>query len=96
MTTTKKDTKNNENKAEEVFSTESFQVKGEKVVDKLKELFRKGNIHRVIVKNETGKVLIDIPVTVGVAGLLLLPIWVAVGAAVALATKCTIIIERRI
>lgn len=88
MPATKKETK-------KVFTTESFSVKGDKVMDKLKELFHQGNIHRIIIKNETGKTLIEIPMTLGVAGLLLLPIWVAVGTIVALATRCTIIVERR-
>ncbi len=96
MPTSKKETNTKEEKTEEVFSTESFKMRGDKVVDKLKELFKQGNIHRVIVKNDAGKTLIDIPVTIGVAGLLLLPIWIAIGAAVALATRCTIIVEKRI
>ena len=43
---------------------------------------------------ELGKVLIEFPVTIGLAGALLLPVWAAVGAVAAMVTKCTIEVER--
>jgi hypothetical protein len=75
--------------------TEDFDVKGEDLVGKLKELLHEGNVRRVIVKNEEGNTLVEIPLTVGVVGALLAPVWAAVGAIAALVTDCTVRVERR-
>lgn len=80
---------------EENIKKEEFRVSGEDVVKKLKELVKEGNIRRIIIKNEEGKTLIEIPLTIGVVGAALLPIWAAIGAVVALATNCTIVVEKR-
>jgi hypothetical protein len=53
-----------------------------------------GNIRRIIIKNEEGQTLIEIPLTIGVMGAILLPVWAAIGAIAALAAKLTIVIER--
>ena len=74
--------------------TEEFQVSGEKLVAKLKELVRQGNIRHITIKNDDGKTLIEVPLTIGVVGAVLLPVWAAIGAIAALVTKCTIVIER--
>lgn len=73
---------------------EEFQVKGEQVLAKVKELVHQGNIRRVVIANEDGKALVEIPLTVGVVGALLLPMAAAVGAVAALVTECTIRVER--
>jgi len=75
--------------------TEDIDVKGDDLVAKLKELVREGNVRRIIVKNEEGETLVEIPVTIGVVGALLAPVWAAVGAIAALVTDCTVTIERR-
>lgn len=80
---------------EENIKKEEFRVSGEDVVKKLKELVKEGNIRRIIIKNEEGKTLIEIPLTIGVVGVALLPVWAAIGAAVALATNCAIVVEKR-
>ncbi len=74
--------------------TEEFKVKGEEVVALLKKLIHEGNIRRIIIKNEEGKTLIEIPLTVGVIGTLLLPVWAAVGAIAAVVANMTIVVER--
>jgi hypothetical protein len=73
---------------------EEFTVRGEEVVARLKELVHEGNVRRVVIKNEDGHTLIEIPLTIGVIGAALLPIWAAVGALAALATRCTLVVER--
>ena len=73
---------------------EEFKVKGEEALAKVKELVREGNVRRVIIDNEDGKTLVEIPLTAGVVGALLLPMAAAVGAVAAVVTKCTIRIER--
>jgi len=73
---------------------EEIETTGEQLVAKVKELVREGNVRRVIVKNEEGKTLIEIPLTLGVVGALLLPVAAALGAIAALVTDCTIVVER--
>ncbi len=73
---------------------EEYQVSGEEVVAKIKELIHEGNIRRITLKNEEGKTLIEIPLTVGVVGALLLPVWAAIGAIAALAANLIIVIEK--
>jgi DNA-binding Lrp family transcriptional regulator len=74
--------------------TEEFKMHGETLVSRLKELFHEGNIRRITIKNEDDHTLIEIPLTVGVVGALLLPVWAAIGAIAALAANLTIIVER--
>jgi len=47
------------------------------------------------VKNEKGTVLLEIPATVGVIGVVLVPWLAALGAIAALATNCKIVVEKR-
>ena len=73
---------------------EEFQVTGEDVIAKIKEIVHAGNVRRIIIKNEDGRTLIEIPLTVGVVGAVLLPVWAAIGAIAALAANLTIIVEK--
>jgi len=74
--------------------TEEFHVSGEELISKIKELVHEGNIRRVIIQNEKGNTLIDIPLSLGVVGVFLAPQLAAVGAIAALISKGTIIVER--
>lgn len=80
--------------SEEKVRVEEFEVNGERVVAKIKELVHEGNIRRVVIKNEEGKTLIDIPLTVSVLGVLVAPQLAALGAIAALLTKATIVVEK--
>ena len=80
--------------AEEKIRTQEFHVNGEDVIARIKALVHEGNIRRITLKNEEGKTLIEIPLTVGVVGAVLLPVWAALGAIAALATKLTIVVEK--
>jgi hypothetical protein len=73
---------------------EEFKLEGSQVVEKIKELIHEGNIRRIILKNEEGKTLIEIPLTLGVVGAAFLPVLAAVGAIAALAAKMTIVVEK--
>jgi len=73
---------------------EKYKVAGDKVVSTIKELIHEGNVRHVVIKNEEGRTLIEFPVSIGVAGAVLLPVWAAVGAIAAIVTRCTIEIER--
>jgi hypothetical protein len=75
--------------------TEEFRINGDELIAKVKELIHEGNIRRVIIRNGEGTTLVEIPLSVGLVGVALLPIWAAVGAIAAVATDCTIVVERR-
>lgn len=74
--------------------TEEFKVSGEAVVSKVKELVREGNVRRISIKNDEGRTLVEIPLTIGVIGTVLLPVWAAIGAIAALVANLTITVER--
>jgi len=75
-------------------NNEEFEVKGEDLLRKIKELIKEGNIRKITIKSEEGKTLIQIPLTLGVVGAILLPVWAAIGAIAAVVTKATISVER--
>jgi len=80
--------------SEEKIRVEEFEVSGEDLIAKVKELVREGNVRRIIIKNEEGKTLIEIPLTLGVIGAVLLPVWAALGAIAALVAQCSIVVEK--
>jgi hypothetical protein len=74
--------------------TEEHQVRGVDLLAKVKDIVREGNVRRIIIKGDEGKTLIEIPLTLGVVGAVLLPVWAAIGAIAAIVTKCSIVVER--
>ncbi len=74
--------------------TQEFTLNGDEVVAKVKELLHEGNIRRITIKNEEGRTMLEVPLTLGLLGAALLPVLAAIGAAAALATRCTILVER--
>jgi hypothetical protein len=74
---------------------EEFTVSSSNLVDRVKELLHEGNVTRIIVKDEKGKPLLEIPATVGVLGTVLAPWLIALGVIAALVTNCRIMVERR-
>lgn len=74
---------------------EEYSVSSDSLIERVKELLHEGNITRIIVKNEKGDVLLEIPATVGVIGVVLAPWLAALGAIAALATNCKIVVEKR-
>jgi hypothetical protein len=74
---------------------EEFSVSASNLVDRVGELLHEGNVTRIIVKDEKGKPLLEIPVTIGVIGTVLAPWLTALGVIAALATNCRIVVERR-
>ena len=74
---------------------EQFKVNGHEVLRKIKELIKEGNVRRIIIKDEKGKIMMEIPVTFAVVGAVFAPILAAIGALAALVSKCTIEVERK-
>ncbi|MDJ0795879.1 MAG: DUF4342 domain-containing protein [Calothrix sp. MO_167.B12] len=82
----------------EKVKSEEFKISGDVLVAKIKELIHQGNIRRIIIKNEEGNTLIEIPMTVGVIGgaigAAFFPVLAAIGVIGAMVTHLTIVIER--
>lgn len=74
--------------------TEEHCVSGERLVARVKELVHEGNVRRIIVKNDQGQTILEIPMTLGVVGAVLLPALVALGAIAALAANYTLVVEK--
>ncbi|BAY11693.1 DUF4342 domain-containing protein [Calothrix sp. NIES-2098] len=86
-------------KPEEKVAVEEFSINGDALVTKFKELIHQGNIRRIIIKNQEGGTLIEIPLTVGVVGgaigAALFPVLAAVGVIGAMVAHLTIVVEKR-
>jgi hypothetical protein len=72
---------------------EQWRVKGEQLVEKVRELIHEGNVRRLIIKHE-GHTVVEIPVTIGVIGAILSPTLAAVSAIGVLLTDCTVEVVR--
>jgi hypothetical protein len=73
---------------------ESFTIKGEHLLQKIKDLIEEGNVRRITIKDKSGKELMTFPLTFGVVGAVLAPVLAAIGALAALIGECTIAVER--
>jgi hypothetical protein len=74
--------------------TEEFKISGEDIMVKLKQLIMEGNVRKITIKDKETKTIAEFPLTVGVVGAIFVPVLAAVGAIVALATECSISVER--
>lgn len=79
---------------ENTFRTEEFRVEGDRLISKIKELIHAGNIRKIIIKDKDGKVVLEIPMTIGVVGALIAPQLAAIGAIAALLTEATLVVEK--
>ena len=74
---------------------EEFSVSSDNLIEKVKDLLHEGNVTRIIVKDDKGKVLLEIPATVGLVGVIIAPWLAGLGVIAALATNCTMVVERK-
>jgi hypothetical protein len=79
---------------EERVKTSEFRVRGEHLVSRIKEIVHEGNVRRIIIKNDEGRTLLELPLTIGVVGAVLAPVWAALGALAALAADLRIVVEK--
>ena len=84
--TTKKETK-------QETKQETFKVSGETLLKTVKDLIAKGNVRHITIKDKSGRVIVEFPLTMGVVATALLPVLAAIGAIAALIGECTIAVE---
>jgi hypothetical protein len=81
---------------ESLFETLHIDQEGiDRVIEKTKDLIHEGNVRRILVKNAQGVTLIEVPLTVGVVGAVLVPVWAAIAAIAAIAVDATVVVEKR-
>ncbi len=73
---------------------EEIKVTGQQLVETVKKLFHEANVRHIIIKNEKGEKLIEVPATVAGVGVLLAPVLAALGAIAALVSNCTIVVVK--
>lgn len=78
---------------------EEFKVSGQELLAKVKEILEAGKARKIIIKNENGDSLLEIPLHIGVPvaalSVLVAPILVAVGALAGILTKCSVVVVKR-
>lgn len=74
--------------------TTEYEITGDKLLAKVKELIHEANVRRLIIKDESGRTLIEVPLALGAIGVLLLPVWAALGALAALVARMTLVVEK--
>lgn len=74
--------------------TEEIKVSGANLVEEIKKLIHEGNVNHILIKNEAGHTVLEIPLTFGILGIALAPMIAAVAAIVVLATNYTIVVTR--
>jgi len=77
----------------EQYRQQEFKVTGEQLLSEIKRLVGEGNIRRIVIR-QGDKTLVEIPLTLGVIGIALAPVWAAIGAIAALVAECTIVVEK--
>ncbi len=77
----------------QVENREQLKLQGEQLAAKVKELLHEGNVRRLIIKHE-GHSILEIPVTLGVAAVVLAPIIAAVGIVGVMVADCTLEVVR--
>jgi hypothetical protein len=85
-----------EEKEQERITTEEFKVKGEELVESIKKLIQEAGVRRIVVQQKDGRVLVEIPMVIGLAGILLLPTYSALALIAALVTECSILVDRAV
>ena len=77
---------------------ETFHIDEEgvdRVIDRIKALVEEGNARRLLVKTRDGVTIMEVPLTLGVVGALLLPVWAAIAAVAAIVTDAVVTVEKR-
>ena len=75
---------------------ESFNITGENLLKKVKELIAEGNVRKIAIHDKFGKEIASFPLTYGLVGVLLMPMLAAIGAIAALIGECSIMVEKEV
>lgn len=82
-------------KAKKTKKSEKYNVTGEELLNKVKEIIKEGNARSITIKDSKGQTVFKMPVTFGVLGALIAPALIVVGSLAAVLTSCSISVERK-
>ncbi|NUT47492.1 MAG: DUF4342 domain-containing protein [Saccharothrix sp.] len=80
---------------EQLATPRTTRLRGQELVEKVKELLHEGNVRRLVIKNDKGHTVMEVPVTAGVVAAVAAPVVTAVAAVAALASEWSIDVERQ-
>lgn len=63
--------------------------------EKIEQLVREGTARRIVVRNDQGRTVLDVPVAVGLVAVLMMPMLTVAGSVLALAGGWKIDVERK-
>jgi hypothetical protein len=72
-----------------------FKVQGEELLKKIRDTVHEGNIRKIVIKDDKGNPYLELPLTLGVVGVFLAPVWAAIGALAAMASHFTVEVVKR-
>ena len=75
-------------------TSEEISIASENLIQRVKELLSEGSVTRRIIRNADDKVLLEVPATIGVIGVLIAPWLAALGAIAGLTTNAKLTIIR--
>ncbi|MFW6022759.1 MAG: DUF4342 domain-containing protein [Halanaerobiaceae bacterium] len=73
---------------------EKIFVRGQELIDRVKEIIKEGNVNKIVVKNNDNT-LVEIPVTAGVVSVVLFPYLTLLAGAAAMYKEYTLEIDRK-
>lgn len=71
-----------------------YRVDGGELLARLREILHQGNVRHIVVRNERGRTILELPLTLGAAGALVAPPYMMLGVLAALLGRCTISVTR--
>ncbi|HZE96353.1 MAG TPA: DUF4342 domain-containing protein [Planctomycetota bacterium] len=74
---------------------ERAKVEGKDLLGHVQRVIDEGNARRIVIKQKGNKI-VEFPLSVGVVGVVIAPLLAAVGALAALATECTVEVEKAV
>lgn len=74
--------------------TETLKVHGTKLLATVNKLAREGNVRRIIVKDKYGKILLQFPMLLGLAGALISPLLASISLIAFFVTEASLVVER--
>ena len=74
--------------------TEELKVAGKDLLDTVMSLVHEATVRRIVIRNADKRILFEIPIVLGVAGIALLPVYSALALIAALVADCSILVER--
>jgi hypothetical protein len=74
--------------------TEEIRVEAGQLVDTIKGLVHEGNVRHIVIRNPDGRTVLDLPLSAGIVGAALVPVFAGIASIAAYAARYTVVVER--